>query len=186
MTREQQRSKDAGPQESPLIVTSAEFAAADFEAPIGDSSNVDCWTLGSLYQTAASEAEESGDGSALRVFALLALIANIHFKPEDRAEPYGPQSVFDGRRSMIPSDLRGTQSAVISEFVPTIRNPGLRARLADIVWQNNRKVPSMAQLAASPANVARGVVWRPGAAVSGGDATERQAPPSRCRGMSTR
>ena len=39
---------------------------------------------------------------------------------------------------------------------------------------------------ASPANVARGVVWRPGAAVSGGDATERQAPPSRCRGMSTR
>ena len=147
MTREQQRSKDAGPQESPLIVTSAEFAAADFEAPIGDSSNVDCWTLGSLYQTAASEAEESGDGSALRVFALLALIANIHFKPEDRAEPYGPQSVFDGRRSMIPSDLRGTQSAVISEFVPTIRNPGLRARLADIVWQNNRKVPSMAQLA---------------------------------------
>ena len=71
MTREQQRSKDAGPQESPLIVTSAEFAAADFEAPIGDSSNVDCWTLGSLYQTAASEAEESGDGSALRVFALL-------------------------------------------------------------------------------------------------------------------
>ena len=111
-------------------MTSAEFAAADFEAPIGDSSNVDCWTLGSLYQTAASEAEESGDGSALRVFALLALIANIHFKPEDRAEPYGPQSVFDGRRSMIPSDLRGTQSAVISEFVPTIRNPGLRARLA--------------------------------------------------------
>ena len=81
----------------------------------------------------------------VRVFALLSDIANIHFKPEDRAEPYGPQSVFDGRRSMTPSDLRGAQSVAIAEIVPVIRNPGLRARLADIAWQNNRKLAPMAQ-----------------------------------------
>ena len=130
-----------------MTVTTDEFAALEIEAPIRDSKNVDCWTLASLYQTAASEAVESSNEPASRVFALLTAIANLHFKPEDRSEPYGPQSVFHGRRSMIPADLRGDQSAVIAELVPTIRNPGLRARLADIAWHNDRKLAAMAQQA---------------------------------------
>ena len=48
---------------------------------------------------------------------------------------------------MIPADLRGDQSAVIAELVPTLRNPGLRARLADIVWINDRKLAAMAHRA---------------------------------------
>ena len=129
------------------MITAEDFAAADVEAPIRDSRNVDCWTLGNLYQSAGSEAEESGNESAARVFALLCEIANIYFKPEDRAEPYGPLSVFDNQRTLIPADLRGEQSAAIADLVPNIENPGLRARLADIAWQNDRKLASMAQQA---------------------------------------
>ena len=110
-----------------MTVTDVEFAAVDIEAPIRGSSNVDCWSLASLYQTATSKEEESGNATAVRVFGLLSAIANIHFKPEDRSEPYGPHSVTNAHRSIISSDLRGDQSAVIAEFVPTIRNPGLRA-----------------------------------------------------------
>ena len=51
---------------------------------------------------------------------------------------------MDGRRGMIPADLRGDQSAVIGELVPTLQNPGLRARMADIVWINDRKRAAMA------------------------------------------
>ena len=147
MTGEQQNTADSQLEDSEIAVTREEFAAVEIEAPIRDSRNVDCWTLASLYQTATSEAKQSGDEPAVRVFALLAAMANIHFKPEDQAEPYGPQSVFDGRRSIIPSDLRGEHSAVIAEYVPATRNPGLRARLADIAWLNDRKLPGMAQLA---------------------------------------
>ena len=121
------------------------FAAVEVEAPIRDSRNVDCWTLGSLYQSAASEAEARGDETAARGFGLLCEIANIHFKPEDRAEPFGPLSVFDGQRTLIPSNLHGEQSAAIAGLVPTINNSGLRARLADLAWQNDRKLASMAQ-----------------------------------------
>ena len=145
MTVEQQRSKDAELDEAATTVTAEEFAAVDVEAPIRDSKKVDAWSLGRLYQTAASEEEDSHNETALRVFGLLSAVAQIHFKPEDRSEPFGPQSVFDGHRSMIPSDLRGDQSTIFSELVPTIHNPGIRARLADIAWHNHRNLADMAQ-----------------------------------------
>ena len=129
------------------MVTLNEFTAVDVEAPIRDNNNVDCWTLGKLYQEAASKAEEESNQSALAVFGLLSAITNIHFKPEDRSEPFGPQFVMNGKRTMIPEDIRGDQSAVIAELIPTIDNPGLRARLSDIVWYNNRKLAAFAQQA---------------------------------------
>ena len=149
MTTEQHQSDDNERQQSASTVTAEEFATEDVEAPIRDSSHVDCWTLGNLYQAAASKAENDDSESVARVFGLLSAIAKIHFKPEDRSEPYGPQFVMSGRRSMIPADLRGEQCAVIAELVPTIQNPGLRARLADIVWYNDRKMAAFAQHAIS-------------------------------------
>ena len=147
MSTEPQNSREEETQQRALTVTGDEFAAVDVEAPIRESNKVDCWSLGSLYQTAASRQDEAGNATAARVFGLLSTIVQIHFKPEDRSEPYGPQFVMDGRRSMIPADLRGDQSAVIAELVPALRNPGLRARLADIVWFNDRKLASMAHRA---------------------------------------
>ena len=145
MTAEQQHAEDAERQEAAITITAEDFAAVELEAPIRESRNLDCWTLGSLYQGAASEAEANGNEAEARVFALLVGIANIHFKPEDRAEPYGPMSVFDGKRTLIPSDLRGEPSAAIADSVPAIQNPGLRARLADIAWLNDRRLPAMAR-----------------------------------------
>ena len=141
------KEKHEGRRDTAPLVTIDEFAAVGAEAPLRDTRNLDCRTLGSLYQVAASQAQKNGDDRAARVFGLLSDIANIHFKPQDRAEPYGPQYIWDGRRSMIPSDLRGEQSAVIADIVNTIGNPGLRARLADIAWQNNRRLAEIAQQA---------------------------------------
>lgn len=73
----------------------------------------------------------------------------MHFKPEDRAEPYGPVMIANGRRSLIPDDLRGEQSNVFAALAPTIKNAGLRALLADIAWLNNRRLAASAQLAIS-------------------------------------
>ena len=147
MTTDEQQSEDSEREAPANVVTAEDFAAVEVEAPIRDSRNVDCWSLGTLYQSAGSEAEASGNESAARVFALLREIANIHFKPEDRAQPYGPLSVFDNQRTLIPSDLRGEQSAAIADLAPNIGNPGLRARLSDIAWQSDRNLALMAQQA---------------------------------------
>ena len=80
--------------------------------------------------------------------ALVANVARVLFKSGDRAEPYGPMRVLaDGSRSMIPSDLRGDQSDVFTSIAAGIENPGLKARLSDVAWHNNRKLSDMAQLA---------------------------------------
>ena len=71
MTGEQQHSTDCESQGPAKTVTVEEFAAVEVEAPIRDSANVDCLTLATLYQGAASEAEAGGKETALRVFGLL-------------------------------------------------------------------------------------------------------------------
>ena len=131
-----------------VTISLEEFHGVDIEAPIRDSQNVDSWSLASLYKAASKQEAKSDNGPAARVYDLVAQVTEMHFKPDDGAEPYGPVFVApDGRRSMIPGDLRGEQSAVFAAIVAKIGNPGLKARLADVTWLNDRKQHAMAQLA---------------------------------------
>jgi len=141
----QQEPQDGAAPETNRTVTTDDFVAVDLEAPIRESIKVDCRSLGLLYANAASVAAENTHNEArLRVYRLLASVALMHFKPEHRAEPYGPDHVFGNRRGIIPSDLRGDQSDVFAEVAADILNPGLKARLSDIAWHNNRQLPAMA------------------------------------------
>lgn len=126
------------------MVTTDDFNVTDIEAPIRDSRHVDCLSLGKLYK-AAAEQKECSNEVAYRVYELLSSILYITLKPQDIGEPYGPVCVFEGRRSLVPSDLRGEQSVILGELATGIRNPGLRARLADIVWLNDKKRADMAR-----------------------------------------
>ena len=129
-------------------VTLEEFMAADLEAPIRDSKKVDCHSLSDFYEAAFKEQEKSGNESASHIYCLIANVTDMHFKPNDVAEPFGPKwTSADGRRTMIPSDLRGDQSEAFAAIAADITNPGLRARLSDVVWHNDRKHSAMAQLA---------------------------------------
>src|SRR5690606_17060898 len=136
---------DAGEKPMALEHVTADDFAAGCEEPIGKSRKVCVECHGSLYQKAQKEAETGGDERAARVYLLLAAVTQIHFKPNDKAEPYGPMFVMERRRSLIPGDLRGAQSEVFSAVAPNIVNPGLRARLADIAWLNDRKQAAMAR-----------------------------------------
>ncbi len=135
-------------QSDSVTISLEEFAEADVEAPIRDANSVDCRSLASLYEAVSKQHEQSGDEGATRIFGLLAQLTRMHFKPDDGTEPYGPAMMLpDGRRSMIPGDLRGDQSAVFAALAPGLQNPGLRARLSDVAWLNDRKLYAMAQLA---------------------------------------
>ena len=147
MTENELQASTDGAAQRP-IVTSEDFAAVDFEAPIRDSGSVDCRRFAFLFgSAAASEQEKAGNDVDVRVFGLLAKVAFIHLKPEDRPEPYGPLFVCGDQRTVIPSDLKGEQSQVFAEIAPNVKNPGLRARLSDVAWHNERKRAGMATLA---------------------------------------
>jgi hypothetical protein len=134
-----------------LQLVSAADLLALAEVPLADATTVSFSSMSALYRNAAMAAEAAGDGRALSVYRLLREITQMNFKPEDRAEPYGPISAspLEDWRTMIPDDLRGAQAAVLAEVAPSIKNPGLRALLADIAWLNNRHLAETALLAIS-------------------------------------
>jgi hypothetical protein len=87
----------------------------------------------------AKAAHESNREPDLRVFRLLVSLCGLHFKVEDPASVFGPQWVISDQRSAIPDDWRGEQNRVLMALLPRLGHPGLRARVADVVWTNDLK-----------------------------------------------
>lgn len=139
MSDEDEKSEPAQPpQELPKPVTADEFDAVDFETALPEAKiqPEEFWTL---FNTLAQEAREKQNRSAERVYSLLSGICGMHSKPNDRAEPWGPMFVTTTGRAIIPSDLKGEQNSELLAIVDRVNNAGLRARIADIAWTNDRK-----------------------------------------------
>lgn len=132
------REQDPQLQEQLRPVTVKEFDEVNFDTdlPNGKVEPLEFW---SLFNKKVQEAQEKQDHSASRVYSLLAGICGMHLKPNDRAEPWGPMFATTTVRSIIPADLKGEQNVTLLAIVERVKNPGLRARLADIAWTNDRK-----------------------------------------------
>ena len=126
-----------------FIVTAEDIAAVQPERVLDGSTSVDCLDLHRLLQGA----QPTCDDRAKPVFQLLAGLMNYHFVPDDRVEPFTPMLQFGSNRTLVPRDLHPEQIAVFSDVAPGIKNPGLRARLADVAWLMNRTDASMGFLA---------------------------------------
>ena len=60
---------------------------------------------------------------------------------------FGPQLVLNDRRTAIPDDFHGAQNQALAAILPAIAHPGLRARIADTVWTNDRRQVAAANAA---------------------------------------
>ncbi len=129
------------------VVTLSDFKAVDFEAPIQDSKSVNCMKLASKFQRAALEQEKAGNPVAEKVYSRLGEILSIHLNARDKLEPFVSIWKTNNQRSMTSSDLAGENSRALAEIAPNTTNHGLRARLSDIAWLNDRKMANMAKLA---------------------------------------
>lgn len=128
-----------------------DFNNLDFEAPLIGSISADCYELSQLFLADSQQ----GDGSATqeetasnRVMIMLSSIAGMHFKPQERNEPFGPMMMMDGRRSAIISDFRA-HVELLADLAVRATNPVLRARLSDICWLLERKRTTLAASAIS-------------------------------------
>ena len=131
-----------------VTITLKDFEQVDLEAPIRDSRNVDCESLSDFYKAAGKKHAESGNHVSASVYELMFQVTWMYIRSDNFAEPF--VAIFGsskGSRSITASDLKGEQSAVFATIVGDIGNPGLRARLADIVWLNDTELHDMAQLA---------------------------------------
>lgn len=130
------------------IVTAEAFAAIDWQGPLEGSRKVDAHDLSDIYRALLPKTDEATVNASRGPFGLLFDLCGIALRPADRAQPWAAFLSFgDGRRSAVPSDFGPAQWAVIRELALEARNPGLRARLADLVWSQNRGDRAMAELA---------------------------------------
>ena len=130
------------------LITLKEFEeVGDFETPIQNCKEIECYALAELFSAEANKNIKQGENSAYRVYNLLYELTSISFDPtkQNETERFGPLLRSNGNSTPIPSDYQGNQTEVLIQLVPDIKNLVLRARLADIIWQNDRSQHEMAQ-----------------------------------------
>lgn len=89
-------------------------------------------------------AEGAPDGTPHReVLTALAIVSSAMLQPEDWDEPFKPFMVMGGRRSALPEDLSPEQLSLLAACLPHIAQPCLRARVADVLWLNDRSNSSL-------------------------------------------
>lgn len=129
---------DALEQDEDELVTEDDFAAANLTGVLHDAPVVDLWAVGKSLRSASEAAQERGDVKAGRALQLLAKLSFMRLQI-DGPEPYREAKVEDVRRWELPSDFAGRQTDILSEVIGSIPHAGLRARVADIVFYNDRR-----------------------------------------------
>jgi hypothetical protein len=127
-----------------------DLVGLDIEGPIQSLTTVQDYKIAAAYREAARLHEKLGDDAALqsaRVFAMMADVMGMHFKPYERHAPFGPNMVADGRRTAIPEDFRGEPVSVLAAMSGVAQNPAVKARLADVCWLLERSRRELGLLA---------------------------------------
>lgn len=115
-----------------VIVPANEIAAAVNHVSSLVSNSVDA----SDFRSTDSRKEK--DERLKAAYALIETVCGYHFVPNDGASPFQPMMQFGDGRSLVPSDMKSDQIDEIILALPSISNPGIRARFADAAWTVRR------------------------------------------------
>jgi hypothetical protein len=132
-----QAESDESPASS-VLASAADLATLDLATVLDGLECVDDHTLEQALDHAVQDAEARGDADAQRGYRLLSILCTFHLRVEDPAEAWGPRWQGPEGRSYTASDLRGEQTAILAGTIDSIAHPALRARVADVVWYNDR------------------------------------------------
>jgi hypothetical protein len=145
--------KPSGETEAPqselrTLATFGDLEAVDFEAPIRGLDMADAHEYYRSYERAFVAAREAKDEAAQIVYRLFAQLCSMVLRPSDPGNLWVPLfTMTNGVRAPIAEDFRGQQTASLATIIGRIVNPALKARVADIVWSNNRRDGSSAAAA---------------------------------------
>ncbi|WP_226093283.1 DUF4209 domain-containing protein [Dickeya oryzae] len=126
-----------------VLATAEDFATFNFESLLPEPVSCDYNELNHQIEASA----QSSDEAHKRVYELLKAICSFHFRAGDPVQPWGPVWSGPNGRSYIPSDFRGQQNDILSNVVIQIENRLLRARVADIIWTNDKSKKDAATVA---------------------------------------
>lgn len=121
-----------------LLASAEDLAEIDLEKALLGIERADDHALEQALERAAKLADEAGDAASARGYRLLMFLCTLHLRENDTAETWGPRFRGPEGRSYTASDFRGEQNGLLAGFIDKIAHPALRARVADVVWYNDR------------------------------------------------
>jgi len=128
-----------------IIVTPTDFRQVDYNSVVRGVKSAYDHRLESEFIKAAKEHRDNEP--AFSAFRLLASACGLHFRLHDTAGAFGAKMTFGDGRTPIPEDWLGEQTEHFFEILEEVDHPALRARLADVVWTNDRKKGKAAAIA---------------------------------------
>lgn len=126
-----------------FVVATADFEQVAINEFFRDFKGIGCHDLNKRLAEFATDSS----GAQPAAIRLLQAITNYHFDPDHRSEPFKPMWQMEGKRSLVPTDMKQEQIEVISELARGVVNHGLRARLSDVAWFMQRRRIDAAELA---------------------------------------
>jgi len=114
-----------------------------------ESDKAEVWSYGQVFFAKATQAEASGHAAIATAWRLIGQLSQVRMQESDPGEPFHP--IFEGPqgRSILPSDLDDVSAQAVRQFAMAIRDPELRARLLDIIWERLRDPEAARQAAQS-------------------------------------
>lgn len=113
-----------------------ELRAIDLAGLLASHPHADRYALEQILNDAAKACHDEESAPARALGVLLAL-CSFHLLLEPEGEAFGPRwTAANGTRTVIPSDLRGDQSLVLAAIARELPHPFLRARAAEVAYEN--------------------------------------------------
>jgi hypothetical protein len=135
-------------------ITAEDIRNFDFEtilskpanSPLGRQKDSTCLNYEHHFVDEATIATEANDDKRKLICELFATLCSFQLTL-DGNEPYKPKWIFDGKRSLIPSDLQPAYRKLLADVVTDLQDDELKARTADVLWvlrEGNYQIASLA------------------------------------------
>lgn len=113
-----------------------EFVALNWNYDGATENNYGYYYVKRSLDECAKEKSESGQEEQERILNLLSRAASMMLEPSSLSEPFKPyfQDFQAGRRSALPDDFTEEELVFFEEILSDVKEPWLRARLADLLW----------------------------------------------------
>ena len=116
------------------------FPACNLEMIIDKIPDKDYQSMSQALGEAAKNARVNDNEHCARVLELIGAICSMTLLPKNRNAPFIPTIEFERQHTTTSESFTEAEIIFLNEIVDLINDPMLRARVADLVWVQNKSL----------------------------------------------
>lgn len=120
------------------LPTAGELRGCSWSAIVASVSEKECSRYSSAFFREAEVAKASDHKGEYRALRFLGHLTSMLFRLDQPATPFVAQILWETSRSAALEDFDGEHSTLLKEFVPTVTDQELKARVCDVLWLRAR------------------------------------------------